>query len=117
MYGVSGHSNHISVNQGVREMLTVYNKHFKQRKFRALELISTGFIRKYIGIFDAIFSSLSQYYSLNIFYIFRTCFYNLNLLANYKAMDKHKSQFVWYRKLFLIFSRYSYMNTLRIINY
>jgi hypothetical protein len=30
----------------------------------------------------------------------------------YVAMAAHASQFVWYRRLFTIFSRYSFMNTL-----
>jgi len=32
----------------------------------------------------------------------------------YKMMAAHASQFVWYRRLFVIFSRYSYINTLKV---
>jgi len=33
-----------------------------------------------------------------------------------KAVRLHASQFVWYRKIFVVFSRYTYMNTLRRID-
>lgn len=36
----------------------------------------------------------------------------LSPLNAWQAMAIHHSQFVWYRKLFVIFSRYAYMNTL-----
>lgn len=39
-------------------------------------------------------------------------FYNFNVFKNWKAMRMHYSQFVWYRKLFLLYSRYSYFNNL-----
>lgn len=34
----------------------------------------------------------------------------------YRAMLAHASQFVWYRRLFILFSRYTYVNTLREID-
>eukprot|EP00505_MAST-04D_sp_SCG-Rhode-Island_P006566 Stramenopile-MAST_4_protein_6566 len=34
-------------------------------------------------------------------------------MINYMAMNAHFSQFVWYRRLFIVFSRYGYMNNLR----
>ena len=30
-----------------------------------------------------------------------------------RAMSLHRSQWVWYRKLFVVFSRYAYVNSLR----
>ena len=38
-------------------------------------------------------------------------FVKLNLYSCYKAMSIHQSQFVFYRKLFILFSRYSLINT------
>jgi N-acetylglucosaminylphosphatidylinositol deacetylase len=32
---------------------------------------------------------------------------------NWKAMAAHHSQFVWYRRLFVVFSIYTYVNRLR----
>jgi N-acetylglucosaminylphosphatidylinositol deacetylase len=39
-------------------------------------------------------------------------FVSLNPLQSYRAMQAHASQFVWYRKLFVVFSRYSFFNTI-----
>mmetsp|Transcript_25789 Transcript_25789/g.42318 ORF Transcript_25789/g.42318 Transcript_25789/m.42318 type:complete len:155 (+) Transcript_25789:89-553(+) len=36
-------------------------------------------------------------------------------ITAYKMMSIHASQFVWYRKLFIFFSRYAYINTWRSI--
>ena len=33
-----------------------------------------------------------------------------------KAMKAHRTQFVWYRRLFIIFSRYSYANTMEKVS-
>jgi len=33
-----------------------------------------------------------------------------------RAMRLHASQWVWYRKLFILFSRYSYLNTIRRVS-
>ena len=37
------------------------------------------------------------------------------LCINWCAMARHASQFVWYRRLFVVFSSYTYCNTLRRI--
>ncbi len=37
-------------------------------------------------------------------------FYMVNPFLVWKAMKAHHSQFVWYRRLFVVFSRYSYVN-------
>lgn len=39
-------------------------------------------------------------------------FLNYNVLSAWKAMAIHHSQFVYYRKAFVIFSRYAYINTI-----
>ena len=41
--------------------------------------------------------------------------YMFNPILVWKAMKSHYTQFVWYRRLFVIFSRYSYINTLRVV--
>lgn len=67
------------------------------------ELISVNIIRKYIGIFDIIVPEEVSYLT----------FLNLNIFLNWNAMQTHYSQFVWFRKLFVFFSRYGYINTLK----
>jgi len=90
--GVSGHINHRAVQNGLKRITTV-------KKF---ELQSTGLLRKYMGIAD-----LMQSLGEDILFV------NVSLGLAWRAMATHHSQFVWYRKLFVIFSRYGYINTLK----
>ena len=39
-------------------------------------------------------------------------FLSLNLVLAWRALSTHQSQFVWYRKLSILFSRYTYFNQL-----
>lgn len=97
--GVSGHPNHIAVFKG---MYSVFITAPPSIEF--LKLDSTGPCRKYSGVADILISILCTGAFIAI---------NLNILKSYVAMSKHRSQFVWYRKLFVLFSRYSYVNTFR----
>mmetsp|Transcript_43 Transcript_43/g.46 ORF Transcript_43/g.46 Transcript_43/m.46 type:complete len:259 (+) Transcript_43:104-880(+) len=99
-FGVSGHPNHISVFHGTREALKQLKKQPRYQDMSMFSLITTGFVRKYIGIFDAPLTMLNQ-----------SDYYNWNPFTAYTAMKCHWSQFVWFRKLFIIFSRYAYMNS------
>ena len=58
--------------------------------------------RLYIGFLDIFNSRPNQ---LN--------YYLFNPLTGIKVMMIHHTQYVWYRKLFLWFARYVYMNGLR----
>lgn len=93
--GVSGHPNHYAVARAVNEFEA-------QKQARVWTLYTTGIIRKYIGILDCILSLNQEWVTLNV-----------NPVISWKAMKMHFSQFVWYRRLFVIFSRYSYINTLK----
>ena len=42
---------------------------------------------------------------------------NFNVALVLKGMAAHKSQNVWYRVLFVLFCRYTYVNTFRSINW
>jgi N-acetylglucosaminylphosphatidylinositol deacetylase len=43
--------------------------------------------------------------------------YRLNKPSlNWKVMAAHQSQFVWYRRLFVVFSCYTYCNKLKLIS-
>lgn len=37
--------------------------------------------------------------------------YTINIMTTHNAMNSHTSQYIWYRKLFIWFSSYSYVNT------
>jgi len=98
-HGVSSHPNHISVYRGVKELITTH------KQLKAYKLQTTNMIRKYIGLGDLFISKLIQQENQR-FYFTITC------IPSYAAMRAHYSQFVWFRRLFVLFSSYSYMNTL-----
>ena len=68
---------------------------------RAFALVTTGVVRKYMGLFDVPLSVLSE-----------RCYATVEPALNYRAMQAHFSQWVWYRRLFVLFSRYTFLNTL-----
>ncbi|XP_072977918.1 uncharacterized protein [Typha angustifolia] len=105
-FGVSGHGNHRDVHHGICNLR--YEK--IQKDIEAWELISTSILRKYCGpveIWLSLLCSLS--YSGQKIY----CLPNSNPYRSYQAMAGHESQWIWFRKLFVLFSSYTYMNTLR----
>ena len=93
-YGVSGHTNHISISRAVKDL----------REVEVYQLESISILRKYIGILDSYFCAGNNIVALNV-----------NPKLAWQAMSIHHSQFVWYRKLFVVFSRYAYINTLKRI--
>lgn len=108
-YGVSGHPNHCDVNNAIRILL----RENVLKIVEAWELISTGIIRKYVGPIDiwlSIISTLSGQ-SRSIY-----CLTNQHPLKSYQAMSEHYSQWVWFRKLFVVLSRFTFVNTLRRID-
>ncbi|CAL9057994.1 unnamed protein product [Musa banksii] len=107
-FGVSGHPNHRDVHHGIRMLLSAN----KQRKFEAWELVSRSIFRKYTGPLDVWLSIVSSsYYRQTQIY----CLLNNRPSKSYLAMAEHQSQWVWFRKLFVLFSSYTYMNTLQKI--
>ncbi|RWR92963.1 N-acetylglucosaminyl-phosphatidylinositol de-N-acetylase [Cinnamomum micranthum f. kanehirae] len=108
-YGVSGHRNHCDVHHGIRMVLCNYS----QRSIEAWELISTSIARKYTGPVDIWLSILcSLYHRAGEVY----CLLNSHPHTTFLAMAQHESQWVWFRKLFVLFSSYTYVNTLKKIN-
>eukprot|EP01095_Lingulamoeba_sp_RSL-Kostka_P013617 TRINITY_DN5682_c0_g2_i1.p1 TRINITY_DN5682_c0_g2~~TRINITY_DN5682_c0_g2_i1.p1 ORF type:complete len:351 (+),score=67.97 TRINITY_DN5682_c0_g2_i1:76-1128(+) len=74
----------------------------QNQTIKAYQLHTTNIIRKYLSILDFPISLFSDfiYFSPNF------------IIFSFKAMNAHHSQFVWYRKLFVLFSRYTFINTL-----
>ena len=119
--GVSGHKNHISLFSSI----------FKNKKNLEKIGIKKIFVLESINIFRKYFLLLEIFFIVmkDIFYVvydfFKNTnslenyfvFYNFNLFVNWKCMSLHYSQFVWYRKLFVIFSRYTYVNTIKMIDF
>jgi N-acetylglucosaminylphosphatidylinositol deacetylase len=98
-YGVSGHPNHISVYRGIKLISSIPR----------YSLESVPIWRKYLPVLDFIMTlALSDERSLVA----------LNLDdpgLSLSTMKLYASQNVWFRKLFSIFSRYSYINTFQPI--
>lgn len=97
--GVSGHPNHISVHKGVLRVLML--KQFMVKEVLALR--TNMLYRKYMSYVDIL--SMAAF-DLN-FCVF-------NPLISWKALKIHNSQFVWFRKLFVAFSSYTYCNSFEV---
>ncbi|GLE04297.1 hypothetical protein PINS_up013212 [Pythium insidiosum] len=69
-------------------------------------LESTNIVRKYIGLLDALVHFPSPTAASERMFVFL-----VRPWYNYRAMALHHSQFVWYRRLFVVFSRYTFINT------
>jgi N-acetylglucosaminylphosphatidylinositol deacetylase len=99
-YGVSGHANHIACYRGVVEL---------KRSFPSLQTWAlrsdTYTLPKYMGPFGAVLAL-----------VFRSprqiALINADPFDAYKRMAIHGSQFVWYRRLFIVFARCIYINIL-----
>ena len=119
-YGVSGHPNHISVYRGVKYYLEKQSQGALSsdsaagsKVIRGYKLVSTNVCRKFSGLLDLPATLLStSVHGLN-------CFLTTNPIDAWIAMTYHKSQFVlipyWWRRFFVILSRYTYVNTLEEI--
>jgi N-acetylglucosaminylphosphatidylinositol deacetylase len=111
--GVSGHVNHIATYEGTKAWLAKKRANTSadadQKIPEVWMLESTNAIRKFSGVLDFATSLAESCIDSKR----RVFFASPNPLEVIKACALHKSQFVWYRKLFLMFSRFTYMNTLR----
>ncbi|KAJ4851489.1 hypothetical protein Tsubulata_026239 [Turnera subulata] len=108
-WGVSGHCNHRDVHHGTRKLI----QGITERSVEAWELLSTNILRKYSGPVDVWLSILlAMKYTNGITH----CLLNEQPLKSFHAMAEHSSQWVWFRKLFVSFSSYTYVNTLRKID-
>jgi N-acetylglucosaminylphosphatidylinositol deacetylase len=104
--GVSGHPNHIACCRGVLQFAAATER---SPIITVLLLQSTGLLRKYIGAADIVLSwCLLKQHDMAI----AVC---LDPRPVWAAMAAHRTQLVWYRRLFIVFSRYVYVNTFTII--
>lgn len=124
-YGVSGHPNHIAVSNGVIQAVKLFERQSRHgdehldpstssgRKSAAhrapilgVMLESTGMLRKYLGLTEVLFSAFWSSGDLAVV--------NTQPWRVYSAMALHYSQFVWFRRFFVCFSRYTYVNSFRL---
>lgn len=113
--GISGHPNHIAVHKATR-VFAISSK----REFKLWELESIPLITKYSGLASVILDATFVMFDLmlngidNEREIRLICTIDSNETERIKkAMKEHRSQMVWYRKLYILFSRYLYTNTLK----
>ncbi|XP_046839977.1 N-acetylglucosaminyl-phosphatidylinositol de-N-acetylase-like [Xenia sp. Carnegie-2017] len=100
-YGVSGHRNHRSIYPGLKRLIEQKSIPYIVSVYT---LDSVMLLRKYIFALDLIWS----YFTRRLIYVSSLS----HLLRCQKAMAAHKTQYVWFRKLYVIFSRYMIVNTL-----
>lgn len=101
-HGVSRHVNHCSIYFGVAQLVLEQKLPENCRVF-VLETVNV--IRKYWYTFDLPVSYILSSYR----YILQRPHTRKPLLA----MRQHKSQLMWFRRLYVIFSRYMIINTLQ----
>jgi len=120
-FGVSGHPNHIATYKGVKSWIDSHRdaQNTKKQKnndkgderqedveLRAFQLVSVSIFRKFVGVLDVLFTGLMPGSDESVFVSF-------DYFVAHRAMTSHASQFVWFRRLFLPFSRFTFVNALR----
>lgn len=109
-YGVSGHANHRALNSGLRLLL---RQQREQPPWKPFQLVSTSVARKFGGPTDVLIWSGSKYLLPSATKREEHVFLAVNPLMIVTAMTCHWSQLVWFRILFMVFSRYTYINTIK----
>nr|XP_045596801.1 N-acetylglucosaminyl-phosphatidylinositol de-N-acetylase-like isoform X1 [Procambarus clarkii] len=99
--GVSGHINHSALFSAIQHLV---EEEYLPETCEAFSLDTVNILRKYSSLLDV---PLSYALSLCAFTVDRK---RHSILQS--AMRAHKSQYVWYRKLYMYFSRYVLINTL-----
>jgi N-acetylglucosaminylphosphatidylinositol deacetylase len=105
--GVSGHRDHCAVYFGALELAA--RRLEPTSTLPALTLFtldSVGLLRKYSGVLDALYLWLVPPQAP------RLALHNPTPALVYRAMCAHASQLMWFRYLFILFSRYTFVNTL-----
>jgi N-acetylglucosaminylphosphatidylinositol deacetylase len=92
--GITGHPNHQAISRALVEL-----NGKDQTKYWQLE--SCGPLRMKIGICDSVISVWNQWSAIN-----------LNPFVVWKALRFHRSSFDYKRKIYALFSRYTYINSL-----
>lgn len=104
-YGISGHSNHSAI---YRAVMHLSGKKAIPENCRVYVLESVNIIRKYSVCIDLLFSYCTSQY------LYACSQQRRKMIL--EAMAQHSSQLLWYRRLYLVFSRYAYINTLKAIS-
>lgn len=98
--GVSGHLNHIAVYDGLESLIL---KGLLSEDCEVYLLKTVFLLQKYLGFLIVPLLYMCANFS------FASSFQDVKTI--WKSMKEHKSQFVWFRKLYIVFSQYVYINT------
>ncbi|XP_026778202.3 N-acetylglucosaminyl-phosphatidylinositol de-N-acetylase [Pangasianodon hypophthalmus] len=103
--GVSGHANHIAIYKALSHLAFVGRI---PEDCQVLSLHTISILRKYLSIFE-----------LPISWLLPSSFCCIIGPNEYKkakeAMLRHRSQLLWFRRLYILFSRYMFVNTFRAV--
>ncbi|KAI1827407.1 putative deacetylase LmbE-like domain-containing protein [Xylaria intraflava] len=130
--GVSSHPNHISLYHGARSFISTLLQKGKPGRPSPVDLYtltSVGFLRKYVGCFDAFATMLAVLFRgkkarqqsdkgnpgtlLSMNSLFGAGGESFGL-ARRAMTDAHKSQMVWFRWGWIFLSRYMFINDLQL---
>ena len=96
--GVSGHLNHKAVFHGI--------SHLMDKKMlsdiEVFTLASVALFRKYISLADVNFCFPDEWHA-----------FQYDPFWAYRTLAQHATQLVWFRKLFIVFSRYTFINSFK----
>jgi len=99
--GVSKHPNHKSTFKGVLQHV----RHFREEDLSYFVLRSTPLPQKYLSWLGVFWEIITRRKKSNVII-------NTNPVVVWNAMKKYQSQLVWYRKIYLFFSTFVYLNIL-----
>lgn len=100
--GVSGHSNHVALYAAAR---TLHLEGKLPEGCTVLTLRSVNVLRKYISLLDLPFSLLR---ACDVLFVLTS----KEVAQAKRAMSCHRSQLLWFRRLYVLFSRYMRINSL-----
>lgn len=103
--GVSGHANHTAIHKAVSHLASTGQV---PNDCCLLSLVTVGLLRKYIAFLE-----------LPLSWLLPSCLCCIIGSQGYRrakaAMLCHRSQLLWFRYLYIIFSRYMFVNTFQMI--
>ncbi|XP_013875079.1 N-acetylglucosaminyl-phosphatidylinositol de-N-acetylase [Austrofundulus limnaeus] len=103
--GVSGHANHVAIHKAVRHLASTGEV---PKDCVLLSLVTVGLFRKYISFLEL---PLSWLLPSHLCCVIGTQGYK----RAKDAMMCHRSQLLWFRYLYIAFSRYMFINTFQLI--
>ncbi|KAL7748872.1 hypothetical protein RI367_005785 [Sorochytrium milnesiophthora] len=117
--GVSGHINHRAIWQALESGKKTHETALKGTTIATLR--STSTVRKYISLFDMLFTATLDLNGKDQSAVASTGpkqWLALSTLSDVwqarQAMYCHRSQLVWFRRLYILFSRYMVVNVLDV---